>query len=138
MAQQIVKIAQRVKEDIQKYSVILLSPLNVDDVSLELVRRIIPPSLYWLVCVMIMSDDIAVDDLYQPSSCVKAEDAGRVLSIAQDIIHCASNSRVKFPKTISLAMTVRHLTGSKQLVVLLNRIDHSSSYMSCKMFIQVW
>ena len=122
MAQQIVKIAQRVKEDIQKYRVILLSPLNVDDVSLELVRRIIPPSLYWLVCVMIMSDDIAVDDLYQPSSCVKAEDAGRVLSIAQDIIHCASNSRVKFPKTISLAMTVRHLTGSKQLVVLLNCI----------------
>ena len=127
-AQQIVKVARRVKEDIQKCSGISLRPLNVDDVSLESARRIIPPSLYWLVRMMITSDDIAVGDLYQPSSCIKIEDERRVLSIAQDIIHCASNSRVKLPKQIGLAMTVRHLTGSKQLVVLLNRMGHSSSY----------
>jgi hypothetical protein len=59
---------------------------------------------------------------------VKTEDDRRVLSIAQDIIHCASNARVKLPKQVGLAMTIRHLTGCKQLVVLLNRMGHSSSY----------
>ena len=62
------------------------------------------------------------------SGCVKIEDERRVLSIAQDIIHGASNSWVKLPKQIGLAMAVRHVTGSKQLVVLLNRMGHSSSY----------
>ncbi len=36
--------------------------------------------------------------------------------------------RVKLPKQIGLAMTVCHLTGSKQLVTLSNTMGHSSSY----------
>ena len=55
-------------------------------------------------------------------------DERRVLSIAQDIIHCASNARVKVPKHVSLAMTVHHLTTSKILITLLNRMGHCSSY----------
>ena len=35
---------------------------------------------------------------------------------------------VKTPKHASLAMAVRHLTGSKQLITILNRMGHSSSY----------
>ena len=42
--------------------------------------------------------------------------------------HCTSNARVKYPKQKGHAMAVRHLTGRKQLVVLLNRMGHSSSY----------
>ena len=34
----------------------------------------------------------------------------------------------KLPKHISLAMSIKHLTGSKQLISLLNRMGHSSSY----------
>ncbi|EDO35706.1 predicted protein [Nematostella vectensis] len=66
------------------------------------------------------------------SPCKKKEDERRILSIAQDIIHCASNARTKLPKHISLAMTVHHLTGSKQLVSILNRMGHSSSYDDLK------
>ena len=126
--QQIVNTARRVKEEIRKCSGITLRPLNVDDVSLESSRRIIPPSLYWLVRLMITSDESGVDDFDHPCPCVKIEDERRIISISQDIIHCASKARVKFLKQIALAMAVRHLTGSKQLVCLLNRMGHSSSY----------
>ena len=126
-AQQIINTARWVREEIRKCSGISLRPLNVDDVSLQSARRIIPPSLYWLVRIMITSDD-TVDNFDQPSTCIKIKDERRILSIAQDIIHCASNARVKLPKQIGLAIAVRHLTGSKQLVVLLHRMGHSSSY----------
>ena len=100
----------------------------MEDVSLESARRIISPSLYWLVRKIITSEEPGVNSLDQPSPCVKIEDERRILSIAQDIVHCASNARVKLLKQTGLAMAVRHLTGSKQLVVLLNRMGHSSSY----------
>ena len=52
----------------------------------------------------------------------------KVLSVAQDAIHSASNSKVKLPKHISLPMAIRDLTGSKELITLLNRMGHCSSF----------
>ena len=48
-----------------------------------------------------------------------------VLSIAQDIIYCTTGGYVKTPKHVALElpMAVRHLTGSTQLVTILNRIN---------------
>lgn len=48
--------------------------------------------------------------------------------IAQDIVHSATHGRVKTPKHVALGMSVRHITGSKQLITLLNRMGHCSSY----------
>ena len=56
------------------------------------------------------------------------EDERKVLSVAQDVIHSASSSKVKLPKHISLAMAIHHLTGSKVLITLLNCMSHCSSY----------
>ena len=83
--QQIVNTARRVKEEIRKCSGITLRPLNVDDVSLESSRRIIPPSLYWLVRLMITSDESGVDDFDNLCPCVKIEDERRIISISQDL-----------------------------------------------------
>ena len=49
-------------------------------------------------------------------------------SIAQDIIHCSTKGRVKLPKHTSLAMCVHHLTSSKRLIELLNRMGHCVFY----------
>ena len=49
-------------------------------------------------------------------------------SIAQDIIHCNTKGRDKLPKQTSLAMCVHHLTSSKHLIELLNRMGHCVSY----------
>lgn len=56
------------------------------------------------------------------------EDKRQILSIAQDIIHCNSKGRVKLPKHTSLAICVHHLTTSKRLIELLNRMGHCVSY----------
>lgn len=61
-------------------------------------------------------------------SCRTVEDERKVLIIAQDVIHCDSSSRVKLPKQIGLPMAIHHLTGSKILITLLNRMGHYSSY----------
>lgn len=47
---------------------------------------------------------------------------------AQDLVHCASHARMKLAKQIGHGMSVKYLTGSKQLVTLLNRMGYSSSY----------
>lgn len=44
------------------------------------------------------------------------------------MVHTIMHSRVKTPKHIGLAITVHHLTGSKQIVTLLNKMGHCSSY----------
>ena len=53
---------------------------------------------------------------------------GLKCSIAQDIIHCNTKGRVKLPKHTSLAMCVHHLTSSKRLIELLNRMGHCVAY----------
>ena len=68
------------------------------DVSLESARRIAPRSLYSLILLLISPDGLRKDfDFDKPFSDVKTEDDRRVFSIVQDIIHCASNARVKLP-----------------------------------------
>ena len=47
-----------------------------------------------------------------------------VLSIANDVIYRTTFGRIKSEKHISLPMAVRHLTGSKQVIQLLNRFGH--------------
>ncbi|KAK3107392.1 hypothetical protein FSP39_013623 [Pinctada imbricata] len=51
-------------------------------------------------------------------------------SFSQDISFAVSNGTVNMPKHVSLAMTVRHLTGSAELITLLNRFGHCVSYTS--------
>ena len=48
--------------------------------------------------------------------------------VGQDLIHCASHARVKLLKQVGLAMYIKHLTGFKQLITLLNRMGHCLSY----------
>ncbi|CAH3184664.1 unnamed protein product [Porites lobata] len=57
-----------------------------------------------------------------------AADERHTLAIAQDLIYAATHGRLKTPKHIGLAMSVRHMTGSKHLVTMLNRFGHCCSY----------
>ena len=61
------------KEDIKKCNGISVRPLNVDDVSLDSARRIIPPSLYWLVRMILTSDNSGIEDFDKPTPCIKTE-----------------------------------------------------------------
>ena len=56
----------------------------------------------------------------------------------QDITHAATNSQVKTPKHIGLAFTIHHLTGSKEVMTLLNRMGHCSSYDDVEIVNTAW
>lgn len=59
---------------------------------------------------------------------VSEADERHICAIAQDIIHATTHGRVKTSKHVGLAMSVRHRTGSKQVITLLKRLGHCSSY----------
>lgn len=52
----------------------------------------------------------------------------QVHSIAQDICYTATQGEWVMPKHILLPMTVRHLTGSAEVITILNRFGHGQSY----------
>ena len=58
--------------------------------------------------------------------------------LGQDIIHAATNSQVKTPKHIGLAVNIHHLTGSKEVVTLLNRMGQCSSYDDIEIVNTAW
>jgi len=92
---------------------------------METAKKVIPESLFLLIRQIIRRSD-------QPdvSSTIRKqlEAERKVLSVAQGVIHSASNSKVKLSKHISLAMAIHDLTGSEVLITLLNRMGHCSSY----------
>jgi len=48
--------------------------------------------------------------------------------LAQDIMHSVTHGHVKLPKHAGVAVAVRHITGSKEIVTMLNRMGYCSSY----------
>ena len=54
----------------------------------------------------------------------------KIESIAQDICYTVTKGTWLLPKHLLLGMSVHHLTGSAQLLTLLNRFGHCISYSS--------
>ena len=52
----------------------------------------------------------------------------KLLSICQDVMYMNCKGKVIFPKHSSLAMTVRHMTGSAKLIGILNGLGHCTSH----------
>ena len=48
--------------------------------------------------------------------------------LGQDMVHTSTRSRIRTPKHVELGITVHHLMGSKQLVILLNKMGHCCCY----------
>lgn len=115
------RLASSIKQEIKKCTGIPTKPLNTQDVSMETARQLIPDCLYLLIKLLVTADKCSrPSDALSQSTNVEHE--RQILSIAQDIIHCNTNGRVKLPKHTSLAICVHHLTSSKRLIELLNRI----------------
>ena len=52
----------------------------------------------------------------------------RILSVAQDVILIDSNGSKYTPKHVGMAISLRHLTGSRTAISMLNSLSHLSSY----------
>ena len=58
----------------------------------------------------------------------------KILSISQDIIYLASKGKKQTPESLSLGLTVRHLTGSSQLLHTIHQYGHCASPHTIRMY----
>ena len=55
-----------------------------------------------------------------------SSDERRILTLAQDVVHCATEARAKL--YVALGIAVRHTKRSKQLITMFSRMGPCSSY----------
>lgn len=103
-----------------------INALKVKDLQLSTAKMLLPETLHWLIRWIITGEQYSEPSF--SSSASTSADERKIVMTAQDLVHCASPARMKLPKQIGHGMSVTHLTGSKQLVTLLNRMGYSSSY----------
>ena len=85
--------------------------LNVSDA-----KSVVPVELYNLIAWIIGATEEPTLDCYVDI----ADDVNlKVLSVCQDIVYLASKGRKQTPKSLCLGLTIRHLTGSSNLLSLL-------------------
>ena len=86
----------------------------------------IPPLLYNFLAWSLVGDTdttpISEDQVQVPTKLDR-----HIRSIASDMLYVASAGRVKSTKHVVLPVAIHHLTGSTQVVRLLNRFGHSIS-----------
>ena len=57
-----------------------------------------------------------------------SSDEMRILTLAQDVVHCATEARANMPKHVALGIAVCHTKRSKQLITMFSRMGPCSSY----------
>lgn len=100
-------------------------PPTSDDLNVTEAKSVVPLELYNLIAWVIgATEDPAVGHYVDIPHDLNL----KVLSICQDIVYLASRGRRQTPKSLCLGLTVRHLTGSSQVVSLLSRLGHCASW----------
>ena len=105
-----------------------ISPLTSDDISLEKAAEIVPDKLYMLLR-WILEGDKGNNPISLARENTDNEELKReILSVTQDIIYISSHGQKDTPKHVGLAVSLRHLTGSKSAIQLLNHHGHLCGY----------
>ncbi|CAB3981721.1 multidrug resistance-associated 4-like isoform X1, partial [Paramuricea clavata] len=100
----IYKAAVIIRNDLSTCRGIKIDPLSLEDLYIQKARALIPDNLYWLVRYMVSSEVYAADQ--SPKASIVSHER-KILMICQDVVHAASNARVKLPKHVSLEVTLR-------------------------------
>ena len=101
-------------------------PPTAEHLNLQAAEAVVPWRLYnFLAWTIGASEEPDVEKFVRVG---KDTTHRKLLSISQDIISLSSNGRKLMPKHMSLAMAVRHLSGSAQLIGLLIGFGHSVSH----------
>uniref|UniRef100_UPI0035901801 uncharacterized protein isoform X2 n=1 Tax=Myxine glutinosa TaxID=7769 RepID=UPI0035901801 len=99
-------------------------PPTAEDLHIQTTNHIIP---YQLFNFLAWSSGLSQDPVGAERVTVTSDEERRLLSIAQDIVYLKTKGRVLLPKHTSLAMAVRHFTGSAKLIGILNGLGHCVS-----------
>lgn len=101
-------------------------PPSPTDFTMENSEACIPPALYNLLALIVgaTTEPTSDEDFINTS----ADFHRKLISICQDIVYLQSRGVRSTPKSLTLGMTVRHMTGSADLLTMLSRFGHCSSY----------
>ena len=102
-------------------------PPTAENLNTDSARKLVPHKLFnWIAWTIGINEEPSVNEYVK----VAENEEKKILSIAQDIIFLKAKGRVVTPKHRALSMTIRHMTGSSQLIQILNGIGHSASHSS--------
>ena len=100
-------------------------PPTSENLNVTEAQTVVPLALYNLVSWIIgASEEPTLDNFVDIADDLHL----KVLSVCQDIVYLASKGRKQTPKSLTLGLTVRHLTGSSRIVSLLNKLGHCASW----------
>jgi hypothetical protein len=117
-----------IKSEINDCPGISVRPPNIADLSLTKSKSLIPDKLYCLLRWIITNPDKEGEGDLSSPECSNSSDERRVVMLAQDAVHCATHARTNMSKHAALGIAIRHMTRSKQLITILNRMGHCVSY----------
>ena len=122
------RASQIIRGELKLVKGINISPPTSDDISLEKAVEIVPDKLYMLLR-WILEGDKGNNPISLARENTDNEELNReILSVAQDIIYISSHGQKDTPKHVDLAVSLRHLTGSKSAIQLLNHHGHLCRY----------
>ena len=124
----ILQTASILRHEIKGCSSLNTNPVNPKEISTEKAQEIVPVSLYNLIKWTIEGPNEEILNTETKDITRKDNINRQVLSIGQDLIYCVSKGSVRTPKHIGLAVSVKHMTGSKKVVTMLNRFGHAINY----------
>ena len=105
--------AKVLKQEIEKVDGIESLPLNLDNISLAAIERVVPLHLkHFLLCLCEASEHKLL----------------KILSIAQSIIFMSSDAQKKMSKQVGLGVSSKASLRSREYVTLLNKFGESVNY----------
>jgi hypothetical protein len=117
--------AKSLRTELKKIKSEMSEPPKASDLIAD---KIILPTMVFNFLAWVLTEDETLVDIDTEKISVRSDVQRRILSIGQDLLYCTSNGRVKTPKHVSLGMAVQNISGSSQVVTLINRFGHSISY----------
>ena len=116
--------ALELRDVIKGYQTNLSWPPDSHELSFDNAKAAIPVKLFNFFCWMLnLSDDPVSDNPVNVSS----DKQRKVISLIQDLVSLASSGRIITHKALSLAVTVRQITGSTRLVEIIHGFGHCCS-----------
>jgi hypothetical protein len=106
-------------------------PPTANEIRNEGVEKFVPYQLFNLIAVCIGATEEPSLTFYAD---VDDDTRNKILSIGQDIIYLASKGKKQTPKSLSLGLTIRHLTGSSQLLHVIHQYGHCASPDTIRMY----
>ena len=101
-----------------------ISPPTSDDISIEKAAEMVADKLYMFLRWILEGDKGNNSISFARENTDNEELNREILSVAQDIIYISSDGLKDTPKYVGLAVSLRHLTGSKSAIQLLNHHGH--------------